>query len=358
MKKCYKDDQNSRMLPGANDFVSCKQQDGTRIHCQKRLVLCNLKEFYARFEETHPDCKIGFSKFAELRPRYCVLAGTGGTHSLCVCLYHENPSLMFDGSNVVKLLQNSAIPLSSVRDCLRYITCKQPSLLCYSDNDKERCDECPKTEELAKYLTKLFDDDEVNLIKFRVWRYIDRTELKTEELDCDQFLENFCTQFEKLKIHDFVARKQSEFIKKKKETLTEGEIMIQCDFAENYNFIAQNAVQSYYYNNDSATLYTVVVYYRSEGELQHKSIVIISDNHAHDSVAVHVYTKIIIKYLQEEAAFLTKILYVTDGGPGHFKNRYTFINLMHHSIDFGIPAEWHFSATSHGKSACDGVGGI
>ncbi len=28
-----------------------------------------------------------------------------------------------------------------------------------------------------------------------------------------------------------------------------------------------------------------------------------------------------------------------------------------HKIDFGIDAEWHFFATSHGKSTCDGLGG-
>ena len=31
------------------------------------------------------------------------------------------------------------------------------------------------------------------------------------------------------------------------------------------------------------------------------------------------------------------------------KNRKNFINLCHHEDDFGVPAEWHFSATSHGK---------
>ena len=30
---------------------------------------------------------------------------------------------------------------------------------------------------------------------------------------------------------------------------------------------------------------------------------------------------------------------------------------MYPKDDFGIPAEWHFFATSHGKSACDGIGG-
>lgn len=32
------------------------------------------------------------------------------------------------------------------------------------------------------------------------------------------------------------------------------------------------------------------------------------------------------------------------------------MNLCHHE-DFGVCAEWHFSATSHGKGACDGLGG-
>ena len=26
-------------------------------------------------------------------------------------------------------------------------------------------------------------------------------------------------------------------------------------------------------------------------------------------------------------------------------------------MDFGIPAEWHFHATGHGKGPCDGIGG-
>ena len=30
---------------------------------------------------------------------------------------------------------------------------------------------------------------------------------------------------------------------------------------------------------------------------------------------------------------------------------------MTHKEDFGISTEWHFSATAHGKGACDGLGG-
>jgi len=40
-----------------------------------------------------------------------------------------------------------------------------------------------------------------------------------------------------------------------------------------------------------------------------------------------------------------------------YKNYKNFTNLMFHFKDFALPAEWHFFATSHGKNACDGVGG-
>ena len=41
--------------------------------------LCSLKVAYRCFKDTNPTVKIGFSKFAELRPRDCVLAGASGT---------------------------------------------------------------------------------------------------------------------------------------------------------------------------------------------------------------------------------------------------------------------------------------
>ena len=52
-----------------------------------------------------------------------------------------------------------------------------------------------------------------------------------------------------------------------------------------------------------------------------------------------------------------KVVYYSDGAASQYKNRKNFINLCNHESDFGIKAEWQFSATSHGKGACDGVGG-
>lgn len=97
VKSHYESDECSRMLPGKKDNISIKSKDGSRAYVQKRLVLSNLKELYQHFKEKHPNCKVGFSKFAELRPKQCILAGGSGTHTVCVCTYHENVKLMLDG---------------------------------------------------------------------------------------------------------------------------------------------------------------------------------------------------------------------------------------------------------------------
>jgi hypothetical protein len=39
------------------------------------------------------------------------------------------------------------------------------------------------------------------------------------------------------------------------------------------------------------------------------------------------------------------------------KNRKNFISLSYHKDDFGLDAKWPFFAVSHGKGACDGLGG-
>jgi hypothetical protein len=55
---------------------------------------------------------------------------------------------------------------------------------------------------------------------------------------------------------------------------------------------------------------------------------------------------------------LKKIVYFSDGSAAQYKKKEKNLqNITCHNEDFGVPAEWHFFATSHGKTACDGVGG-
>ena len=62
--------------------------------------------------------------------------------------------------------------------------------------------------------------------------------------------------------------------------------------------------------------------------------------------------------MKEKLPFdLKKITYFTDGCASQYKCCKNFLNLCKHYCDFGIEAEWHFFATSHGKGPCDGIGG-
>ena len=54
---------------------------------------------------------------------------------------------------------------------------------------------------------------------------------------------------------------------------------------------------------------------------------------------------------------INRIKYFSDGAASQYKNFKFFINLMYHEHDFILTAEHHFSATSHGKTLYNGIGG-
>ena len=94
-------------MPGRKDYISIKRN----IHQQKRLKLCNLNELFRAFKEKNPTVSLGFSKFCSLKPKWCVLAGSAGTHAVCVCTIHQNVKLLLELLNVL------------YQDFLKYIVC-------------------------------------------------------------------------------------------------------------------------------------------------------------------------------------------------------------------------------------------
>ena len=69
------------------------------------------------------------------------------------------------------------------------------------------------------------------------WQQTDRSTLRTEITDAEDYAEQICERLLKLKPHSFTAKQQSYFFKNLKDTLKEGEFLILCDFAENYAFV-------------------------------------------------------------------------------------------------------------------------
>ena len=80
---------------------------------------------------------------------------------------------------------------------------------------------------------------------------------------------------------------------------------------------------------------------------------IIAEAGKHSTAAVRTFQRPVLNYLKITLAGLKKVHYFSDG---QYKNRYNFINLCHHKEGFSLYCKWNFIATSHGKSACDGIG--
>ncbi|EFN62014.1 hypothetical protein EAG_10159, partial [Camponotus floridanus] len=346
----YDNDLNSRIMPNKKDTVSIYVGDEKR-KVQKRLLLTDMKNLHNQFKEKFPENPIGLTKFVELKPKWCVLAGSSGTHNVCVCTIHQNFKAMIDAINIGKISNNI---LKDYKDCLNFVVCKDPKPSCYLNE----CEFCPDIEKFSNYVESVMDEHNIDQVIFSTWKSTDRCTLIKQCLNSQEFSEMLCSSLKKLIPHDFIAKEQSKFIFEKKNNLSDEEVLVQLDFSENYSFTVQDAAQAFHFNNDQSTIFPAVVYYKSEGNVQHFSTVCMSDCTTHDATAVYIMQQKLIPEIRKVCPRVKKVIYVTDGAKQHFKNRYQMSSLMRHKKDFLVDAEWHCFATAHGKGSCDGVGAI
>lgn len=346
IEEFYEQDEVGRICPGKKDYKSVCMTYGTKVQHQRRLLLGNLKELYQKWKTDNVNATVGFSTFAMLRPQWCILAGAHGTHSVCVCTIHQNPKLM------MATLQSKL----GYSDLMEKTVCSIDSEQCMM----RRCKECPGVDNLITFVSSLETCEVLQEIEYKQWISTDRTTLVTVKEQISDFVSNLSEKIVNLTRHHYTAKAQSAYLKNLKEEIKpETECIILGDFAENYSFVVQDAAQGFHWENSQATLHPFVAYYRSSEKptLQHKSMCVISDSGKHSTAAFYTFQKYILAHLQTILPNLGKVHYFSDGCAGQYKNRFNFINICHHQKDFNLEAEWNFFATSHGKSACDGIGG-
>jgi hypothetical protein len=173
-KGFYNNDEVSRVMPGKKDCVSIKVSGG-EIHEQKRLLLCNLKELYSNFKNSHPGVKEGFLKFASLHPRNCIMTGASGTNSVCVCAVHQNVKLMLEACKISELTRSSEYHLSAYQHCLSTMICNSSRTNCFSHD----CSEFLGPTNLENTLEDVFTDNAIENVTFKQWILTDRCELIT-----------------------------------------------------------------------------------------------------------------------------------------------------------------------------------
>lgn len=77
-------------MTGKKEIVTVKI-NGERTLLQELLLFLDLRDLYIKFVEENPDFDVGYSTFAKLRPKHCILAGDRGTH--CVCVFARSTKI-------------------------------------------------------------------------------------------------------------------------------------------------------------------------------------------------------------------------------------------------------------------------
>ena len=134
----YCDDFYSRVMPNKKNVIKISDNEFR----SQRLMLLNFNELYAEYKKTYPDDKIGFTTFYRLKPKECIIAGSSGTHSICVCPVHQNFDLLIraTGTNMsYKDIVSKVVCDVNKKDCMFRI-----------------CSSCPNESDVKNSLEELF----------------------------------------------------------------------------------------------------------------------------------------------------------------------------------------------------------
>ena len=93
------------------------------------------------------------------------------------------------------------------------------------------------------------------------------------------------------------------------------------DFAENYQYMIQDEVQSCHWPKEYCSLHPVSIYLRdNQGQLICKSICAISDDLKHDTIFVHEVMHIAVEHCKTHHPNITKFEYFSNGCAERYKN--------------------------------------
>ena len=187
----------------------------------------HLHELFVAIKERNPDVKIGFSKFCTLHPKWCFIAGSSGTHSVCVCTTHQNTILLVDALNwevTYKGLVNKVVCDPSNRECIMH---------CYIS--------CPGTNTLRKFLEEeLSDIDPDFQFHYSQWQTTNQASLVKVISTCEEYKDTLISAINAITKHSFLAKCQANYLRAKKESLKANELTFLGDFDKNYQFLVQD----------------------------------------------------------------------------------------------------------------------
>ena len=333
VKDFYHREDISRVCPGMKDVRTVRDEEGKRTKVARRVLQFTLNEAHAIFLSENPENSICRSKFCQLRPTDVFLSSTA-EQIVCACVIHENAQFLCDSAG-----------FGSSEAFIEEHLCTVPKEECR----QMLCDECPIKNNCVPFVHP----------SYTLKKWISGN-METLTLTTEQFKTEFKEKMIKFGEHLYLKRVQSRALKSDKDMLKPGEVLIQCDFAENYSIkFRVEPMEFHWANTQGVAIFTAVVYYRqSDNQLVSKSYAVVSDCTKNTTLEMaNCISKILTDLINKDINYSKLVKIWSDGAGKHFKNRYVcaFISLFDEL--FGVAGEWNFSESYHGKGPMDGVGG-
>lgn len=358
----YQDPQVSRAVP---DKGAALQVNGSTV--PRFYLTCTVKEAYESYCKEYPVHKIGFSTFKKLRPKN-VRRISETNRKTCLCQTCANPSLK---AEALKQYCGKS-PIGEVQSCCKEIITSKREMsratLCpYDDQPKptclnRNCQECGAKNLKMKYKTVIERSDANTEITWYEWgpMLISKNGTTKRIVSCQPRtapLKDFFTAYEReletLPQHLFRADWQQRALANCVEAVcSDTEALMVMDYAESYQCIYKDEVQSAFFEQNTVTIHPIMAYYKVSDILHKHAIICISPDDTKDASGVLEFEKAAVRIIERKIPQLKKIYEFTDGCAGQYKARKAFYDI---SVNNTMVCRNYFE-TSHGKNVCDGLG--
>lgn len=197
------------------------------------MLLCNLHEFYTEFKKGDLIVDVGLTKFFSLHPK-----------SVCQCWIYWYPFSLSHHQN--------AIFLVNVSHGMSHLMAK---VACNQENEcmTHRCSPCTG----KKYLVPLLDSMLSNLDDLlKHWKNTNCSKFITQSVLVEEYKELFVL-LEWL--YTCIAKCQTKYLKKLKDSLPDNECIILGDFTKNYQFVIQDEISKNISQKKNCILHPIVI---------------------------------------------------------------------------------------------------
>nr|CAI5839686.1 unnamed protein product [Callosobruchus analis] len=346
---------NSRVCPGKKEFVK-----KNKVKKQKRFLSNTLKNLHQKFLIAYPNVNISYKFFCFARPFY-IKPMRVSDRETCKCIVHANMEYI-----VQSLYVNNIVFGKTLNDIIKDICCSTYAEDCLL----RKCDNCKNAKPHFKeyngcirlqyfqwvHLTQNYFDKKTQTVKRH--RKIAK---QPNDVEAAELVTIFMNKLPILLSHEGRVLHQHHSISELKKKLKANEIIVHCDFSENYSMKYAEEIQAFHFGGarQQITLHTVVVYTKYESETVPESYCTLSESLNHGPAAIWAHLRpILTNYTQNG---INTIHFLSDSPATQYRNKEMFCFITNHfKKHFPEVKElsWNYHEAGHGKGAPDGIGGV